>query len=161
MAEKPRSWTPRVIEGGKSGDVPTAKPEPTREPVLPTNPKPVSEAASDGTSTIRAEELLFSLQGGWKQEENATGSESPSEISKESDLVRLYLDISGKPPANFSASVRPERVQEAAKILPAWSVDALHKYLSGSEVWKRPSFTKAVFEEIRERMLLGKMDPRE
>ncbi|MBP9757622.1 MAG: hypothetical protein KBD06_03420, partial [Candidatus Pacebacteria bacterium] len=107
---------------------------------------------------IRPEALVFEMQKGWKQVGGDVGD--GSEIAPESALVRLYLSLSGKPPADFERSSRPDRVKEAAENVISWSVQSLHSYLSRPDVWKRPSFTKAVFEEIRERMLIGSMAPR-
>jgi|GEM_PF-7107016 hypothetical protein len=160
MAEKPRSWTPQLIQGGIS-DTPKKeskqKPERSLEAARDPEPEP-----AESKHLIRPEELAFSLDGGgWRQTGGGNDTGGRSEISKEGDLVRLYLDLSGKPPANFEALVRADRKQEAAAQVRSWTVDSLHKYLSRADVWSRPSYTKAIFEEIRERMLRGKMSPRE
>ena len=113
----------------------------------------VSGGKSEGVPDTKREPVI--------SPQDVPSMEPMDDLAKESDLVRLYMGLSGKPPANFAASVRSERVQEAAKVLPAWTVDALHTYLSSGEVWQRPSFTKAVFDEVHARMLRGKMGPRE
>lgn len=158
MAERP-NWFKGLVQGGKKEDSVANKPE-TKIVSVETTASVDDGQPTSPRDVIRPEEMVFSLQGGWEQE-GSPSDKSSTEVSKESDLVRLYLDISSKPPANFAAVVRSERVQEAAKTLVSWSVDALYRYLSGNEVWKRPSFTQAVFEEIRARMLLGNMSPRE
>jgi len=161
MVEKPK-WTPKIIEGGKSKDAEKPKVESDSVP-LESVPEGVSISDSEVSpdETIVAEELMASLmgEGGWMRADDDT--EGKSEISKESDLIRLYMDLSRKPPADFAARIRPDRQQEAARVVRSWTVAALHKYLSSSEVWNRPSYTKAIFEEVRSRMLLGTMSPRE
>lgn len=90
-------------------------------------------------------------------------SKELTDIAKENELIDLYQKLRHNPPADFRSLVRPERVREAAPGLLSWSVESLYKYLSGVEVWKRPSFTEAVFEEVRLRLLHGNgsLGPRE
>lgn len=105
--------------------------------------------------------LTFKPEGdNWRQI-GEVPQEGTDEHVMESDLVRVYLDPRDHPPADFKRNVRPERVAEHAPSLRAWTVPALHKYLSTPGLWGRPSFTEAVFEEIRARMLAGSMQPRE
>lgn len=162
MPERPK-WFKGVVQGGKPEDAPDSKPN-TESVPLESVPEDFSGLVNQPSpdDTVDAEELSFSLLQGWKQAgEDGTEKQSPSELARESDLVRLYLKLSRNPAANFETMVRPDRKREAADVVRSWSVESLHKYLSGSEVWKRPSYTKAIFEEISTRMQRGDMSPRE
>ncbi len=159
MAERPK-WFRGVTTGGKA-DVTTennkkksdSPPESVQEPAI--NPSPDKSAEPDSIFTLKGG------SGGWESVDTGERVEDSSEINKESALVRLYLELSRKPPANFEASVRRANVQEVAPTLRSWSVDAMHTYLARADIWKRPSYTKAVFQEINERMRLGSLAARE
>ena len=131
MEEKPRpSWFRGVVEGDKSKDAPVKKSESIFTPVE-------ANAEPEGAPRTRSKELLST-----------------------SNLESLYADLSRMPPADFDSRVRPERVREHAEVLPSWTPETLYKYLSKEDVWARASLTRAVFDEIRARMILGTMSAR-
>lgn len=165
--ERPKWLT--VHEGGKKD---SGEPQ---KPVLPEDDtldfSAVNNSDQEGTDTpsdvptgfLGADDPSFTLRPegeNWRQI-GEVPQEGSDERVMESDLVRVYLDLRDHPPANFKRNVRPERVAEHAPSLRAWTVPALHKYLSTPGLWERPSFTEAVFQEIRARMLAGSMLPRE
>lgn len=81
-----------------------------------------------------------------------TPVESVKRTTESDALVALWADVTGKRPADFFAKINSHLVQGAARRVRAWSVADLHAYLSRTDLWKRPSFTKAVFDEVGERI---------
>jgi hypothetical protein len=143
MVERP-SWL-TVVEGGRADDQ-----SPLGEHGRGHKPTLVSAEDTSRASHMRRNQ---------EQEKKEAGIFSDTKL--ETTLVHLYLELSRQSPSDFKSSVRPERVQEASRGLSEWTVEALHRYLSGSRVWMNPSFTQAVFNEINKRMRLGNMLPRE
>jgi hypothetical protein len=151
MEETPKpSWLQRVIPGGKSKDAPAGKAEST-SPQMPEGP-----AATEGHVS------LAQVIRSWRQKRKLSeGSEKDSpEVAKEAALVELYHRLVENVPADFGTKVERKRVQEHSAAVASWTVDTLHAYLSGIEVFVDPSRTRAVFNEIDRRMLLDNMSPR-
>lgn len=165
--ERPK-WL-KVVDGGRKDDDGSAKPRAIEGDAFDFNKleKQVEEkdrSESDiPTGFLGADDPSFTFKSegaNWRQI-GESAPPSAQEIHRESDLVRLYLNLHDNSPANFRRNVREERVAEYQPALRAWTVDALHKYLSSGRVWTNPSFTEAVFREINGRMKDGNMQPRE
>ena len=92
--------------------------------------------------------------------------QAPAQTSREttevtgSELVSLYKERKGNRPANFEASASKSLVATLAPGMRKWTPSELHGYLSQPDIWEKPSNTLAVFEEIRERLLTGSLEPR-
>ena len=175
--ERP-SWLRGVVSGGKDGE---PKPKAERGPAtpLPENgdlfafrSEPDTSEGTHGESSMEflPDNTLFpdepiDTSWDWQAVSNADpkSAEELADMKKESALVHLYLEISRNKPADFRTSIRPETIREYAPQLKSWTVESLRAYLSGQDVWKRPSFTQAVFEEIQARMIYGggRLVPRE
>ncbi|MDB5244930.1 MAG: hypothetical protein JWN90_35 [Parcubacteria group bacterium] len=72
-------------------------------------------------------------------------------------LVRQWMEINNHLPADYHSSTRPELVAEAASEVIKWTLEELSSYLSQSDIWSHPSFTRAAIEEVRSRMLDGRL----
>lgn len=177
------SWLRGVVPGGKEGE---AKPKPAEAPETPKTPlpelgddafdfsnvpgSPEDTGAQESSMEFLPDNTLFpdepiDTSWDWQAVNNREPKDSDelAEMKKETALVNLYLEVSGNKPANFRTSIRSESIREYAPGLRSWTVESLHTYLAGPEVWKRPSFTQAVFEEIQARMIYGggRLLPRE
>lgn len=80
---------------------------------------------------------------------------------KYQELVEVWEKVVGHLPADYNTASKPERVAEAAQQVRGWGISQLHSYLSQSGIWTHPSFTKAVIEEVTERIRLKNFSPRE
>ncbi len=76
------------------------------------------------------------------------------------ELVELWVKITNHLPADYNTATRPERVQEAAIQVQSWTVSELYSYLSQSDIWNHPSFTKATIEEVAHRMRRRNFSPK-
>lgn len=76
------------------------------------------------------------------------------------ELVELWVELTNHLPADYETAIRPARVQEAALQVQTWTVPELYKYLSQTDIWRHPSFTKAAIEEVSERMRRANFSPR-
>lgn len=76
-------------------------------------------------------------------------------------LITLWARVTGERPANFNASTTPRLVQENARVVRTWTATQLHEYLSRADIWQRPSFTKAIFDEIDNRIRLNNFSAKE
>lgn len=86
--------------------------------------------------------------------------EEMNEAELENSLVRMYQHLQQYAPANFRSSIKPMLVTEHAQPVKAWSVKNLHEHLTTTNVWKKPSLTEAIFQEIEARMQAGNLKPR-
>ncbi len=90
--------------------------------------------------------------------------QTPEKIEKPKitadDLVKSLVDATGKVPEDFISSTRAELVNESAMIVRAWTVEQLHTYLENQKKWAKPSFTKAVMDEIAARIRRGNFQPK-
>lgn len=161
------SWFKGTVEGGKEG-APKKLGEQSGSKMFP----PLAEVETgsyvpeldmgldaDDALTFPEQEAFDALDRWRRVGDDAPRNETAA--AKETELVKLYLELSKNPPANFRSSVREDIRRESALTVKWWTAESLHRYLSEGEVWKRPSFTEAVFEEIRVRMARGDMSPRE
>lgn len=71
--------------------------------------------------------------------------------------------MAGNKPKDLGTSVSRKAIEQYAPSLKGWTVETLHSYLAGADVWVKPALTLAVIEEIQGRMMLGggRLLPRE
>lgn len=100
--------------------------------------------------------------GGTEHKSDSSSAESNKvpEVSYEV-LTKLWIKVTKNLPADFATSTNSQRVNEAAMQVKPWTVGQLHAYLARPDVWRRPSFTRAVIEEVATRMRISNFSPRE
>jgi len=100
---------------------------------------------------------------GGKDHKPEWGNSTP-EIKAEmmdSELVRLYKERKDNRPADLEERANKRMVEALSPSIRRWTKAQLHQYLSHDAIWTKPSQTLVVFEEIRERLLAGSLDPRD
>lgn len=84
-----------------------------------------------------------------------------SETITPKQLVEKWMEVTNNPPSDWSRSVRPELLALAAQTVKSYSVAQLYGALTAPGLWKRPSFVRAVTNEIAERMRSKRFEPTE
>jgi hypothetical protein len=106
------------------------------------------------------------IVGGTDYGDAPVAETGPKEVLKAPERVEFYLLVAlwtriiSNLPADYDARTRPELVREATEQVAPWGVSELHAYLLRPDIWERPSFTKAVIEEVRLRMQTYDFSPR-
>ena len=93
--------------------------------------------------------------------ENAETASGNIETATAEDLVNIWIAVTKHLPADYNTLARGEQVNQIAKEARGWYISDLHAYLSRHDIWHRPARTKAVIEEVRQRMILHNFSPRE
>ena len=87
-------------------------------------------------------------------------SDSPQEVNY-TELVNIWSKVGRSLPFNYNTSTKPEILRRAGLQVKGWTVSELHAYLIRPDIWHRPSFTKAVMEEVETRMKLNNFSARD
>jgi len=76
-----------------------------------------------------------------------------SRIATPEQLTNLFVKIvSSNMPADLGTSINDELLSGYKLELRSWTVDQIYGYLSRTDIWARPTFTKAVMDEVQHRI---------
>lgn len=134
MSEKPPRppWL-RVIEGDKKENAMAGDRE--------TNPTPVSPSN------------IVEVSFGHKNSEQESVSVTPEM------LVNQWMKVTERPPVNWAESTKPELIAKSRTAVQKYTVAQLYMALGSETLWSRPSFARALMDEVRERMIRNTFEP--